>query len=86
MATHALATKVEVSRGKKTVRELFDDTEGCVRAMRDSLDEALERHRLLGESIVVEQDGQIVEIPASEIEPLASKRARREAEGAAAPK
>ena len=34
----------------------------------------LERHRRLGESIVVWRDGQVVEIPADEIPPLDAAR------------
>ncbi len=32
--------------------------------------EAIERHRLLGQSISVERDGKIITIPAEEIPPL----------------
>ncbi|MGE3073989.1 MAG: hypothetical protein AB7N24_12090 [Dehalococcoidia bacterium] len=48
--------------------------------MHDAIDRDIERHRLLGHSIWVWRDGKAVEIPAEEIEPLASVRARRAAE------
>ncbi len=75
-----LSPSVESVRGGRTLEELLADTVGMVAAMGKSVDEAIERHRLLGESIVGEVDGRVVEIPADQIEPLASKRARRAAE------
>ena len=71
-------------RDGRTIDELFADVEGGLRAIQDAIDEAIERHRLLGQSIVVEEDGRIVEIPADQIEQLASRRKRREAERIAA--
>lgn len=62
-----------------TVADLFADTAGCAQAMQASVDEAIERHRLLGQSIVTWENGRVVVTPASQIEPLESVRRRREA-------
>ena len=81
MESDALVATPAVSRNGETIQELFADTERCLRAVQGAIDEAIERHRLLGEAIVVERDGRIIEIPADQIEPLASVRARRAAAG-----
>lgn len=60
--------------------ELVADAEGCANAMQDAVDEAIERHRLLGESVVGWENGRVVETPADQIEPLVSVRARRKIE------
>jgi hypothetical protein len=41
----------------------------ALQSMREGVAKAIERHRRLGESIVVMQDGKIVEIPADQIPP-----------------
>jgi hypothetical protein len=51
--------------------------------MRESILLDIERHRLLGHSIWEWRDGEVHEVPADEIEPLAQVRARRAAEDAA---
>lgn len=79
MARDALVAPA-VRRGGRTIGELFDDDDAYVAAVQDAVDEAIERHRLLGESIVSWEHGRVVEIPADQIEPLVSVRARRKIE------
>ena len=57
--------------------ELIRDSHAQEIAMRDSIDLEIERHRLLGHSIWEWRDGQVVEVPAEEITPLAEVRAAR---------
>ena len=47
---------------------LFEDDVAMQRAMNKGVREALRRHKLLGEPIAVWRDGQIVWVPAEEIE------------------
>jgi hypothetical protein len=61
----------------------LDSNDAATAAMQDSIDRDIERHRLLGHSIWEWRDGEVHEVPAEEIEPLAQVRARRAAEDAA---
>lgn len=45
-------------------------SEIVLEGMRKGVAKAIERHRRLGESIVVMQDGKIVEIPVAQITPV----------------
>jgi hypothetical protein len=56
---------------------LIRDEDAQLSAMQESIDLDIERHRLLGHSIFVWRDGQVVEVPAEEITPLAEVRAAR---------
>jgi hypothetical protein len=51
-------------------------TEAIERAARRAVREALLRHKLLGQAIVVWRDGRVVEIPAEQIEVPAEDLAR----------
>lgn len=53
---------------KPDIGALFDDDAAMQRAMNQAVREALRRHKLLGESIVVWRDGQVVVVPPEEIE------------------
>ena len=55
----------------------LDTNEAATKAMRDSIDKDIERHRLLGHSIWVWRDGRVVEVPAEDIPPLESRRDER---------
>lgn len=59
--------------------ELIRDSAAQEAAIRESIDVDIERHRLLGHSIWEWHDGEVVEIPAEDIVPLAEIRARRAA-------
>lgn len=69
----------KVNGQARSLLELFQDTAACDAAIQASVDEAIERHRLLGQSIVTWENGRVVVTPASQIEPLESVRRRREA-------
>lgn len=56
----------------KTIENATKFSEIVLAAARDASANAIERHRRLGESIVIMRDGKIVEIPAEEIPPLLS--------------
>jgi hypothetical protein len=58
---------VQIAR-KPDIGALFTDDVAMQRAMNRGVREALRRHKLLGESIVVWEDGEIVEVPPEEIE------------------
>jgi hypothetical protein len=45
-------------------------SEIVLQGMREGVAKAIERHRCLGESIVVMKDGKIIEIPADQIPPV----------------
>jgi len=61
----------------RPLEELIRDSQAQADAMQESIDLDIERHRLLGHSIFVWRDGQVVEVPAEEITPLAEVRAAR---------
>jgi len=48
--------------------KLFPDGDAVDRALARAVREALRRHKLLGQSVVVWRDGRVVEIPPEEIE------------------
>lgn len=50
----------------------FADTPTLVTAVREAVAQAIERHRRLGESIVVCREGQVVVVPPEEIAPYAN--------------
>jgi hypothetical protein len=52
----------------KNVRDIMLDTDLVERALREAVTQALIRHKRLGTPIVVWRDGQVVWIPAEEIE------------------
>ena len=55
-------------RGKrKTILELMTDGKEVDEALKRGVREALLRHKKLGQSIVVWQDGKVVEIPPDQI-------------------
>ncbi len=51
----------------KDISALIADKPALLRAMRAGVREALRRHKLLGESIVVWKNGRVVEIPPEKI-------------------
>ena len=51
----------------------------CDSLFQKAVDEALEQHRIKGESIALEENGQVKIIPPEEITPLADKLKQREA-------
>jgi hypothetical protein len=53
---------------------LPDDVRIWTEAMQEAVSLAIEKHRRLGQSIVVVQDGEIVEIPPDQIPPYEPKR------------
>jgi predicted ABC-type ATPase len=57
----------DVIRERAPAREPFDDIEAVNRAVARGVREALRRHKLLGESIAVWEDGRVVEIKAEDI-------------------
>ena len=52
--------------GKDVAAILHTDLPG--RAMREAVREAIRRHKLLGQSIVVSREGKVVIVPPEEIE------------------
>ena len=57
----------DVIRERAHARHLFDDTEAINRAVAGAVREAIRRHKLLGQSICVWEDGRVVEIKAEDI-------------------
>ena len=57
---------------------LLRDTAGIADALRAGARDALERHKKLGESIVIWRDGRVVEVPPDQID-TELERAEREA-------
>jgi hypothetical protein len=57
-----------ISKPKKTIHELFLEGTPIDQALRQGVRNALRRHKKLGNSIVVWRDGQIVHIPADQIQ------------------
>jgi hypothetical protein len=55
------------NRRKKSIHELFLEGTPIDRAIARGVREALLRHKLLGQSIVVWKDGRTAEIPAEQI-------------------
>ena len=53
-----------------TQSQLSEETTKMLRLAQQAVAEAIERHRRLGESIVIWRDGQIVTLTADEIPPL----------------
>ena len=53
---------------QKSIEELLSDGSEIDRAMRDAVCQALRRHKRLGESVVVWENGRVVELPPDEIE------------------
>lgn len=70
-----------------TIRELFLDGKVIDRAMRRAVQEALLRHKRLGESIVVWRSGKVVWLKPSQIKVSreVSRRFARSRKGARAP-
>jgi hypothetical protein len=52
---------------KRTTAELVDDVNVVTRGIRNGVRDALIRHKKLGESIAVWQDGKVVIVPPEEI-------------------
>jgi hypothetical protein len=50
------------------IENVFDDQSAILTALNRGADEAVKRHKLLGQSIAVWRDGKAVVIPADEIE------------------
>jgi hypothetical protein len=51
----------------KSPSELIDDTERVTRSIRKGIREALRRHKLLGQSVVVWENGAVRWVPPEEI-------------------
>lgn len=57
-----------ISKPQKSIRELFMEGTPIDDALGRAVEDALRRHKLLGQSIVVWRDGRVVRIPADQIE------------------
>jgi len=55
------------TRTKPDIAALLKDSEGEARAMREGVRQEIVRRKRLGLSIIVWEDGQVVEIPADQI-------------------
>jgi hypothetical protein len=53
---------------RQTISEIIDDHPRIQKALAEAVQEAVRRHKLLGESIVVWRDGKVVIVPPEEIE------------------
>jgi hypothetical protein len=53
---------------RNKLEEFFSNTPALEAAARDAVREAVRRHKLLGESIVIWRDGKVVVVPPEEIE------------------
>lgn len=61
---------------RNSTNDMLAEARAAARAMRKGVRDALLRHKLLGQSIVVWQDGRVVEIPPEKI-PVGSGRTRK---------
>ncbi|HYE19266.1 MAG TPA: hypothetical protein VEA69_12525 [Tepidisphaeraceae bacterium] len=52
---------------RRPISEVFDERVPIVDAIKAGVADALRRHKLLGESIAVWRDGQVVRVPPEEI-------------------
>jgi hypothetical protein len=57
-----------ISKPQKTIRELFKEGTPIDDALARGVADALRRHKKLGNSIVIWRDGQIVHVPADQIQ------------------
>ena len=56
-----------IRKGEVDIGAAFDEGSPIDAAIDEGIREAIRRHRLLGQSIVVWRDGKVVKIPADEI-------------------
>lgn len=64
-----MATAHQLTRPERPLKpDVLEHEDLILTAMRRGVQNALRRHKLLGESIVVERDGQIVTVPPEEIQ------------------
>ncbi|MDB5320170.1 MAG: hypothetical protein JWN40_1801 [Phycisphaerales bacterium] len=57
-----------ISRPQKSIRELFEEGTPIDDALARGVADAIRRHKKLGNSIVIWRDGQIVHVPADQIQ------------------
>lgn len=62
-----MSTHREVLNGSSRPSDVFGTPGRVEAAMKKAVREALRRHKLLGESIAVSRNGQVVIVPAEEI-------------------
>jgi hypothetical protein len=56
-----------IAKQKPSVHERMRDQERIQKAMREAVQDAIRRHKLLGEPIVVWEDGKVVVVPPEKI-------------------
>ncbi len=56
-----------INESKKTARELFDEGTPIDEALRRAVRDALRRHKLLGQTVVVWEGGKVVRLRPEEI-------------------